>query len=189
MSLAIVTGGSRGIGAAIAEKLAKDGHDVIINCASSVDKAEAVAEKCRAHGVKAVAKQWNVADYAACEMLVLPGGMPGTKHLGEHQGLCRLLREFADNRKYIAAICAAPMVLGSLGLLRGRYATIYPGMESHLAGAACEKHVVVWDGNLITSQGPGTAMIFALAIVDALCGQEMGDRIAEELILPHEEEE
>ncbi len=70
MSLAIVTGGSRGIGAAIAEKLAKDGHDVIINCASSVDKAEAVAEKCRAHGVKAVAKQWNVADYAACEAAV-----------------------------------------------------------------------------------------------------------------------
>ena len=120
---------------------------------------------------------------------MLPGGMPGTKHLGEHQGLCRLLREFANDRKYIAAICAAPMVLGSLGLLKGRYATIYPGMESHLAGAACEKHVVVWDGNLITSQGPGTAMIFALAIVDALCGQEMGDRIAEELILPHEEEE
>lgn len=70
MSLAIVTGGSRGIGAAIAEKLAKDGHDVIINCASSVDKAETVAEKCRAHGVKAVAKQWNVADYAACEAAV-----------------------------------------------------------------------------------------------------------------------
>lgn len=70
MSLAIVTGGSRGIGAAIAEKLAKDGHDIIINCASSVDKAEAVAEKCRAHGVKAVAKQWNVADYAACEAAV-----------------------------------------------------------------------------------------------------------------------
>ena len=143
-----------------------------------------------AHGITVKADcLFEDADYAACEMLVLPGGMPGTKHLGEHQGLCRLLREFANDRKYIAAICAAPMVLGSLGLLKGRYATIYPGMESHLAGAACEKHVVVWDGNLITSQGPGTAMIFALAIVDALCGQEMGDRIAEELILPHEEEE
>ena len=67
MGLAIVTGGSRGIGAAIAEKLAADGHDVVINCASSVDKAEAVAEKCRAHGVKAVPMQWDVSDHAACD--------------------------------------------------------------------------------------------------------------------------
>ena len=66
MSLAIVTGGSRGIGAAIAEKLAQDGFDVLINCASSVEKAEAVAEKCRAHGVNAYVKQWDVADYDAC---------------------------------------------------------------------------------------------------------------------------
>ena len=62
MGLAIVTGGSRGIGAAIAERLAADGHDVVINCASSVDKAEAVAEKCRAHGVTAVPMQWDVSD-------------------------------------------------------------------------------------------------------------------------------
>ena len=67
MGLAIVTGGSRGIGAAIAEKLAADGHDIVINCASSVDKAEAVAEKCRAHGVTAVPMQWDVSDHAACE--------------------------------------------------------------------------------------------------------------------------
>ena len=66
MSLAIVTGGSRGIGAAIAEKLAQDGFDVLINCASSVEKAEAVAEKCRAHGVHAYVKKWDVADYDAC---------------------------------------------------------------------------------------------------------------------------
>ena len=66
MGLAIVTGGSRGIGAAISEKLAAEGHDIVINCASSVEKAEAVAEKCRAHGVKAVVKQWDVSDYDAC---------------------------------------------------------------------------------------------------------------------------
>ena len=66
MGIAIVTGGSRGIGAAISEKLAAEGHDIVINCASSVEKAEAVAEKCRAHGVKAVVKKWDVADYDAC---------------------------------------------------------------------------------------------------------------------------
>ena len=66
MGIAIVTGGSRGIGAAISEKLAAEGHDIVINCASSVEKAEADAEKCRAHGVKAVVKQWDVSDYDAC---------------------------------------------------------------------------------------------------------------------------
>lgn len=66
MGIAIVTGGSRGIGAAISEKLAAEGHDIVINCASSVEKAEAVAEKCRTHGVKAVVKQWDVSDYDAC---------------------------------------------------------------------------------------------------------------------------
>ena len=66
MSLAIVTGGSRGIGAAIAEKLAQDGFDVLINCASSVEKAEAVAEKCRAHGVNAYVKKWDCLLYTSC---------------------------------------------------------------------------------------------------------------------------
>ncbi|MBS7225574.1 MAG: 3-oxoacyl-[acyl-carrier-protein] reductase [Clostridiaceae bacterium] len=67
MSIAIVTGGSRGIGAAIARRLAKEGHDIVVNCASSVEKAEAVAEECRAMGVQAVAMQWDVSDHAACE--------------------------------------------------------------------------------------------------------------------------
>ncbi len=67
MSIAIVTGGSRGIGAAIARRLAKEGHDIVVNCASSVEKAEAVAAECRAMGVQAVAMQWDVSDHAACE--------------------------------------------------------------------------------------------------------------------------
>lgn len=67
MALAIITGGSRGIGAAIALKLAEHGHDIIINCASSVEKAEAIAQQCRTYGVNAIAKVWDVADYTACE--------------------------------------------------------------------------------------------------------------------------
>lgn len=67
MSVAVVTGGSRGIGAAIVKRLAKDGHDVVINCASSVEKAESLAKECRELGVKAVAMQWDVSDHEACE--------------------------------------------------------------------------------------------------------------------------
>ncbi|MGM9613505.1 MAG: 3-oxoacyl-[acyl-carrier-protein] reductase [Butyricicoccus sp.] len=67
MGIAIVTGGSRGIGAAIARRLAQAGHDIVVNCASSVEKAEVVAEECRALGVNAVAMQWDVSDHAACE--------------------------------------------------------------------------------------------------------------------------
>ncbi len=67
MAVAVITGASRGIGAAVAERLAQQGHDVVINCASSVEKAEAVAERCRSYGVRAVAKAWDVADFAACD--------------------------------------------------------------------------------------------------------------------------
>ena len=98
-------------------------------------------------------------------------------------GLCEKLTAFAHAGKWIAAICAAPMVLGRLGLLEGRHATIYPGMESYLIGAVCEKQAVIRDGNLITSQGPGTAMLFALALVEAICSGEVHRQIADELIL------
>ena len=75
------------------------------------------------------------------------------------------------------------MVLGSLGILNGKHAVIYPGMEDFLIGAICESKAVVRDGNLITSQGPGTAMQFALALVEALCGAKTSQGLAEELIL------
>ena len=137
-----------------------------------------------AHGITVQADcLFEEADDAACEMLVLPGGMPGTKHLGEHAGLCAKLKQFAAEGKWVAAICAAPMVLGSLGLLSGKHAVIYPGMEAFLTGAICENEAVARDGNLITSQGPGTAMKFALALTEALCGAETSCRLAEELIL------
>ena len=86
---------------------------------------------------------------------------------------------FAEKGKPIAAICAAPMVLGKLGLLKGKKATCYPGFEQYLEGAECVGEHVVRDGNIITGMGPGAAMEFALAIVELLAGKEKVDELAE----------
>ena len=136
-----------------------------------------------AHGFKIETDMiFEDADYSACEMIVLPGGMPGTKGLEAHSALCDKIREFDSDGKFIAAICAAPMVLGGLGLLEGRKATIYPGMENFLKGAIHSKERVVVDGNIITSMGPGTAMDFGIALVEIICGKTAAENLREDLI-------
>lgn len=105
-------------------------------------------------------------------LLFLPGGMPGAGTLDKHEGLRKLILDFAAKNKPIAAICAAPMVLGKLGLLKGRKATCYPSFEQYLDGAECVDKLVVRDGNIITGMGPGAAMEFALAIVEMMAGKE-----------------
>lgn len=102
------------------------------------------------------------------DMLVLPGGMPGTKNLLAHEGLKELLCAYAAKEKYLAAICAAPSVLGAHGLLKGKKATCYPGFEEKLDGAVCCADNVVSDGKTITSRGLGTAIEFALELVTVL---------------------
>ena len=113
------------------------------------------------------------------DMLVLPGGMPGAATLDKHEGLRKLILDFAAKGKPIAAICAAPMVLGKLGLLKGKKATCYPSFEQYLDGAECVNEPVVRDGNIITGMGPGAAMEFALTIVDLLVGKEKVDELVE----------
>ena len=93
------------------------------------------------------------------------------------------LLTFAREGKGIAAICAAPMILGELGILEGKRATIYPGMEEHLIGAVHIEEDVVRDINIITSQGPATAMEFALSIVEFFKGKEAAEEIAEDLLM------
>lgn len=95
-------------------------------------------------------------EFEGMDMLVLPGGMPGTKHLKEHRDLCALLKEFYAKERYLAAICAAPTVFGELGFLEGRKACCYPGMESGLSHAETNEEPVNVDGHMITSRGPGT---------------------------------
>ncbi len=111
------------------------------------------------------------------DFLILPGGMPGTKHLDESKKLTHWLSAHAAKGGRIAAICAAPSVLGRLGLLKGKKATCYPGFESALQGASYTAAPIETDGNIITANGPASAMRFALAIVAAV----QGDRVAQEI--------
>lgn len=109
-------------------------------------------------------------DWSTADALVLPGGLPGATNLGACEPLCQHLVEAADKGLLVAAICAAPMVLGRLGLLQGRKATCYPGCEAALEGADYTASMVQADGQIITGRGPAAAMEFGYALVDALLG-------------------
>lgn len=115
-----------------------------------------------------------VMDY---DMLVLPGGMPGTIHLGECGELMDALKEFDKEGKPLAAICAAPSLLGKLEILDGRKATCYPGFEDQLLGAELVEEKAVTDGNVITGRGMGAAIEFAAAIITCLENAEKAEEI------------
>lgn len=122
------------------------------------------------------------ADFTGADALIVPGG---TKAFNDHEGLKARLRDFAaDEGKTVAAICAAPMVLGGLGLLQGKQATCYPGFEGYLEGAIVQQGAaVVVDGNIITGRGPGLALAFALQVLEALAGKAVRDTVAKGLLL------
>ncbi|WP_297527965.1 DJ-1 family glyoxalase III [Thiohalobacter sp.] len=108
------------------------------------------------------------------DMMVLPGGLPGADHLNADPRIHELLRRTAEGGRYVAAICAAPKVLASAGLLDNRHATSFPGVldNAGVPGLSYETRAVVQDGRVITSRGPGTAMDFALALIEALAGPD-----------------
>ncbi|MFV0289542.1 MAG: DJ-1 family glyoxalase III [Mangrovibacterium sp.] len=116
-------------------------------------------------------------------MIILPGGMPGTLNLQKSDPLMQLVLQFAKQRKWLAAICAAPLIFGELGLLKGREATCYPGFEDRLHGAtlAVKKKVVIAD-RIITSRGIGTVIPFALTIIANLVGEEKADEIEKGIV-------
>lgn len=115
--------------------------------------------------------------------LILPGGMPGATNLNASAALKEaLLQQYREGR-IVAAICAAPIVLGGLGLLKGHKATCYPGFEEHLIGAATTSEPTVVDGNVITGKGPGLVYDFALAIVAAIRSQAVAEEVAAGLLL------
>lgn len=122
--------------------------------------------------VKADALFANV-DFSDAEMLILPGG---ATRLREHSDLCDLLVGHNDNNKLIAAICAAPSVLGQLGILHGKQATCYPGFESYLGDSFIDG-LVVESKNIITAKGPGLSSDFAFCIIEKLKGSDVADKV------------
>lgn len=122
-------------------------------------------------------------DFSAAYMLVLPGGMPGAANLAAHAGLCALIKKHDAEGKSLAAICAAPMVYGKLGLLKGKKVTCYPGFEHYLEGAEYTGMMVQQDDKLITGKGPGATFEFALAIVGYMCGEKKVDELREGMFL------
>ncbi len=109
--------------------------------------------------------------------VVLPGGMPGAVNLKNSAVVEDILLYLAANDKIIAAICAAPLVLGNLGLLKNKTATCYPGFENELIGAEYKEVPVCTDGNIITAFGPGAAVDFGLELVRKLKDNDMADKI------------
>ncbi len=118
------------------------------------------------------------------DMVVLPGGLPGADHLNEDERIHQILHRTIENNKHVGAICAAPKVFASAGLLNDKKATAYPGVleglnldSTQITGAAIQQ-----DGNVITSRGPGTAMDFALELIACLKGQEKRNEIEAGLV-------
>lgn len=151
----------------------------VINVSISLQK-----EVVGTHGIPVLADSlFSETDFTAADLIFLPGGMPGTKNLDAHEGLKNLIREQFESGKPIAAICAAPSILGKMGLLKGKEAICYPGFENQLIGATISESKVVSSGLIRTAKGAGVAIQFALQLVGELKGEAEATRIANAICL------
>ena len=137
-----------------------------------------------AHGVPVLCDK-NIAncDFFDASLIVLPGGLPGAATLAECKELGNLILKFAEEKKPMAAICAAPMVFGKLGVLKGKKATCYPGFDKYLEGAEYTGAMVERDGNIVTGKGPGASIKFALALVELMVGKEKVKELEEAMCI------
>jgi 4-methyl-5(b-hydroxyethyl)-thiazole monophosphate biosynthesis len=117
------------------------------------------------------------------DMIVLPGGQPGSDNLNADNRVKELLKSFSQKGKLTGAICAAPFVLANAGLLQGKHATSFPSYKDRLGNVIYEEKNVVEDGNILTSRGPGTALSFGLAIVARLLNKEKAQKIREAMLV------
>ena len=139
-----------------------------------------------AHGVVVLADTTlGAADCSDADLLLLPGGMPGAANLNNCSPLKQLLARHHGKGGKLAAICAAPLVFGGLGLLRGRRATCYPGFEKYLEGATYTHELCTKDGNITTGEGPAASFLFAYTLLEELTDRASVDAIAEGMMYKH----
>ncbi len=145
--------------------------DIVRRCGLPVQTVSITEDRqvIGSHGIPVLADSiFSKTDFSDAKALVLPGGLPGSDNLQNCKELEKLLTEENEKDTLLAAVCAAPKVLGAFGLLQGKKATCYPGYEPELLGATPVEDRVAIDGNCITSRGAGTAADFAFAIAKAL---------------------
>ncbi|MDR0821879.1 MAG: DJ-1/PfpI family protein [Oscillospiraceae bacterium] len=148
--------------------------------AKSIPGGEFVARVKGSHGIKIELTAFEP-DYDNLEMIVLPGGQPGTNNLRQEEAAQKLILYAADNNIPIGAICAAPTILAGLGLLEGKRATCFPSCKEQMAGAIYTGAAVETDGLFTTSRSAGTAHLFALELIRILRGKELAQRVADGL--------
>ena len=125
-------------------------------------------------------------DFSDGDVFMLPGGMPGTMNLGVDVAVTGALKQMNRDGKIVAAICAAPSVLGKCGILEGKKATCYPGFEDKLIGAEIVNKAVVTDGNVITSRGLGTSMEFGFELIKKLISEEKAEEVREQIVFMYD---
>ena len=153
--------------------------DITVSIVSVMDKLQVTGS----HQICVEADYlWGEVDLDSYDCIFLPGGMPGTLHLGDHEGVKEQIKKFAESGRRVAAVCAAPSVLGENGLLEGKKAVCYPGFEDKLKGAEVLKEKVVTDGNITTSRGMGTCIPLALELVTLLRDEKTAREIGKGII-------
>lgn len=140
------------------------------------------------HGIAVAADlELGEMDLTDMDMIVLPGGLGGVAAIGASRPAIEAIRFAWDNDKFVAAICAAPTILGEMGLLEGRHATCYPGCEAKLTGALVDREAAALvDGKLITGASAGCAQAFAHCLIECLKGAEAANAVREQIVLPHD---
>lgn len=155
--------------------------EVAVDMVSVTGRLETVGD----HAIRVMAdKLLEDADPAEYDAVITPGGMPGTRMLAGDERVVKLVRAFYEQGKWVASICASPLVLEAAGIAGKVRGTCYPGIERQVAFKFHSEELVVRDGNVITSRGPATAMHFAFALIEALAGQEKAEEIRQKTLAP-----